>query len=208
MRAKFIAELVGTFFLALTVVLTVSPEGAGSLAPIAVGLLLAGVIFAGGHLSAAHYNPAITLAFWARGRCSRREVPVYLAAQLLGAAAAAFVADALRAGFPEPAVASYRAGPALLAEVLFTFVLAWVILNVATTRGTAGNPFYGMAIGATVTAAAYAVGPLSGAVLNPAVALALALSGLHGWGGLWIYLVATPAGALAAAAVLGLSVED
>jgi aquaporin Z len=90
-------------------------------------------------------------------------------------------------------------GPALLAEFLFTFALAFVVLNVATSKGTAGNSFYGLAIGMTVMAGAFAVGNISGGVFNPAVAVGISIMGLSSWGNIWIYLVANFAAALVAA---------
>jgi aquaporin Z len=87
----------------------------------------------------------------------------------------------------------------LIAEFVFTFALGWVVLNVATARGTHGNSFYGLAIGFTVVAGAYAVGGISGGVFNPAIALGAMVSGLLKWSNIWIYLVAEFVGGAAAA---------
>jgi len=87
----------------------------------------------------------------------------------------------------------------LVAEFIFTFALAWVVLHVATARGTLGNSFYGLAIGFTVVAGAYAVGGISGGVFNPAIAVGGMVSGLFEWKNIWIYLVADLAGAATAA---------
>lgn len=195
---KFVAELVGTFFLAFTIGMAASAGLAGDMAPVAIGAVLLAMIFACGHISDAHFNPAVTLALWLRGRCATAEIPVYVGAQLLAAGAAALVVrllttDGLAVGPALPLL------PLFVAELLFTFALAWVILNVATTEGTDGNSFYGLAIASVVTAAAYAIGPVSGAALNPAIVVGLCLAGVLGWGTLWIYFSAQFLGATAAA---------
>jgi aquaporin Z len=87
----------------------------------------------------------------------------------------------------------------LVAEFLFTFALAWVVLHVATARGTLGNSFYGLAIGFTVAAGAYAVGGTSGGVFNPAIAVGGMVTGLFEWSNIWIYVIAELLGAAAAA---------
>ncbi|MEO1365691.1 MAG: aquaporin [Acidobacteriota bacterium] len=193
---KYVTEGIGTFFLVLTVGLCAH---LGPLAPAAVGCVLMAVIYAGGHISAAHYNPVVTVAFWRCGRCPAGDIAPYIGAQLTGAALASGAAFVL-AGAPAPGAES-RLGAAFLAETLFTFALVWVILNVAAAHGTAGNPFYGAAIATVVVAGAYAVGPISGAVFNPAVGLGLCLMGIVDWASLWLYLAAPLLGALVAAAV-------
>jgi aquaporin Z len=91
--------------------------------------------------------------------------------------------------------------PALLAEFLFTFALVYVVLNAATAKGTAGNSFYGLAIGFTVMVGAFSVGNMSGGAFNPAVALGISVMGLSTWSNIWIYLVANFVGGAAAAGV-------
>ncbi len=197
---KYIVEFIGTFFLALTIGLAAVAGVAGNLAPIAIGAGLMAMIFAGGHISGAHYNPAVTLAAWIRGVCPTRDIVPYVVAQLAAALAASLVVRHLR---PDQIAAIKLfhpvAAPALLSEFLFTFALVFVILNVATAIGTRGNSFYGLAIGFTVTAGAFAVGPISGAAFNPAVAVHIALLGFISWADIWVYLVANFAGAAGAA---------
>jgi aquaporin Z len=118
--------------------------------------------------------------------------------QLAGAVLASFAARYI-AGSPSTPALEPAIGPALLAEVLFTFALAWVVLNAATSRDTEGNSFYGLAIGFTVGVGAFAVGAVSGGVFNPAVALGVSIMGLVSWSAIWIYLVANLAGAALAA---------
>ena len=204
MVRKLIVEFLGTFFLVLTIGLTVlgaDPDApASALAPLAIGSALMVMVYAGGHVSGAHYNPAVTVAVFLRGKCLAAEVVPYWIAQVLGASAAAFAALYLKGN---PAVAApLPAGlAALLAEFLFTFALAYVVLNVATSRGTEGNSNYGLAIGFTVMVGAFAVGGISGGVFNPAVAIGISLMGLSEWPNIWIFLAADFAGAVVAALV-------
>ena len=201
---KYLVEFIGTFFLVFTIGMTVIAPGAGNLAPLAIGMILAVVIYAGGHVSGAHYNPAVTLAVWLRGKCPAVDIIPYITAQLTGALVASLAVKALKTGLVAKAAAlggpmTPEVLPALLAEFLFTFVLAWVILHVATAKGTSGNSFYGAAIGGTVLAGAFAVGTISGGAFNPAVAFGLCLMGIVSWGSIWIYLAANFAGGIVAA---------
>ena len=203
---KYLVEFIGTFFLVFTIGMTVVAPGAGNLAPLAIGSVLAVMIFAGGHVSGGHFNPAVTIGVWLRGKCPTGDVIPYLGAQSAAALVASFAVKALKTGLVAKAAAMTGAMtpeilPALLAEFLFTFALVWVVLNVATAKGTSGNSFYGAAIGLTVTAGAYAVGGISGAVFNPAVAVGVCLMGLVSWGSFWLYIVACFAAAIAAATV-------
>ncbi len=195
---KYIMELVGTFFLVFTIGCTVVGNGAGALAPLAIGSALMIMVFAGGHISGAHYNPAVTLGVWLRGKCETKDVAGYMISQIAGAALAALAVKYLKAG-AAVAPMSLAALPALLAEFLFTFALVFVVLNVATAKGTSGNSFYGLAIGFTVMTGAFAVGNISGGVFNPAVAVGVSMMGLSAWTNLWIYLVADFAAGAAAA---------
>src|SRR5256714_239748 len=195
---KYIAEFIGTFFLVLTIGCTGIGAGAGVIAPLAIGAALMVMVYAGGHISGAHYNPAVTLAILLRGKLNAADVLPYIVAQLAGAALAAVAVKFLRAGIDVTAIAP-KMGPALLAEFLFTFALVYVVLNAATAEGTSGNSFYGLAIGFTVMTGAFAVGDISGGAFNPAVALGICILGISDWGNIWIYLVANfAAGALAA----------
>ena len=195
---KYIMELLGTFFLVFTIGCTVVGNGAGALAPLAIGSALMVMVFAGGHISGAHYNPAVTLGVWMRGKCETRDVAGYMISQVVGAMLAASAVKYLKAG-TTVAPMTLATLPALLAEFLFTFALVFVVLNVATAKSTAGNSFYGLAIGFTVMTGAFAVGNISGGVFNPAVAVGISMMGLSTWANIWIYLVAEAAGGVAAA---------
>ncbi len=195
---KYLVEFIGTFFLVLTIGLVVLEPGAGAMAPIAIGSVLMVMVYAGGHVSGAHYNPAVTLAVWMRGRCPMEDVFPYVVAQLLGSAAAAAVVLFMKSNPPVQA-ANPDILRALLAEFLFTFALCFVILNVATAKKTSGNSYFGLAIGFTVLAGAYAVGAVSGGAFNPAVALGITVLGLSSIGHIWIFLVGNFAGGAVAA---------
>jgi aquaporin Z len=195
---KYFAEFIGTFFLVLTIGCTVIGHGAGPFAPLAIGFALMVMVFAGGHISGGHFNPAVTLGVWLRGKCETKDVVPYMVFQTIGALVAAFVVKFLKGGV---AMAPLHPAtlPALLAECLFTFALVYVVLNVATAKGTSGNSFYGLAIGSTVLVGAFAVGGISGGVFNPAVAAGISVMGISSWANIWIYLVADFAGAALAA---------
>jgi aquaporin Z len=194
---KYIAEFIGTFFLVLTIGCTVIPGNPGVIPPLAIGAALMVMIFAGGHISGGHFNPAVTLAVFVRGRCAAPDVLPYWIAQVLAGVAAAVVAVFLvgRSGTP---MEIKNVPAALVAEFLFTFALAYVVVNSATAKGTAGNSFYGLAIGMTVMVGAFAVGGISGGAFNPAVAIGIAVMKLVNLGQIWIHLVANLAGGLAA----------
>ena len=203
---KYITEFIGTFFLVLTVGCTVVPGTAGVIAPLAIGSALMVMIYAGGHISGGHYNPAVTLAVWLRGRCDTKDVVPYIISQLAAAAAAAAVVGFLYGTAKSTmTIESANIPKALLAEFLFTFALAYVVLNSATAKATANNSFYGLAIGFTVLSGAFAVGGISGGAFNPAVAVGIGLMKLVNISQIWIHIVADLAGGAAAAAVFKLN---
>jgi aquaporin Z len=169
------------------------------IAPLAIGFVLMVMVYAGGHVSGAHYNPAVTLGLLVRGRCSTQDAIGYIVAQVAGAVVAALAVGMLKGGAPVTA-APIAVAPALVAEFLYTFALVYVVLNVATAKGTSGNSFYGLAIGSTVMVGAFSVGAISGGAFNPAVAIGATVMGLASAGSLWVYLVAN----FAAGAVAGI----
>jgi aquaporin Z len=193
---KYLVELIGTFFLVLTVGQTVVAPGAGALAPLAIGSALMVMIYAGGHYSGGHYNPAVTLAVWIRGRCDTKDVIPYWIAQVAGAALAAFVVIYFKDGAAkdDPSIPAMDVLKGFLAEFLFTFALAYVVLNSATAKATAGNSFYGLAIGFTVVVGAFAVGGISGGAFNPAVAIGATIMNLIKLNVVWVHLIADFAG--------------
>lgn len=199
---RYLTELIGTFFLVLTVGLT-TLQGA-TMAPLAIGSALMIMVYMGGHVSGGHYNPAVTLGVLLAGKSTTGDLLAYWVAQVLGGLLAALAVRALVgetfAPAPGPGVG---VGATVLAEILFTFALVLVVLNAAVSAATEGNSFYGLAIGFTVMVGAWAVGPISGAAFNPAVAvgptLLHATAGGGSWKWLWVYVVAPLAGGAAAA---------
>jgi aquaporin Z len=172
--------------------------------PLAIGSVLMVMIYAGGHVSGAHYNPAVTVAVFLRGRCAAADVVPYWIAQLAGAAAASAILLAFKTAKAITLDANVPAGFA--SEFLFTFALAYVVLNVATAKATAGNSYFGLAIGFTVLAGAFSVGHVSGGAFNPAVGLGVWTMGLESIGQFGVYCVSDFGGAAFAALVYRLVV--
>jgi aquaporin Z len=195
---KYLVEFIGTFFLVFTVGMTV--RGGAPLAPIAIGASLMIMVFAGGHVSGGHFNPAVTLGVFLRGKCDGKDVFPYWIAQALAALVAAATVTYLFSG-KASAPALHGTMPSAVVEFLFTFALVWVVLNTATSKGTAGNSFYGLAIGMTVMTGAVAVGGISGGAFNPAVALGVVRMGLESTKQLGVFVVSE----LVAAAVAALA---
>lgn len=199
---NFVVEFIGTFFLVLTIGMSVIEPGAGAMAPLAIGSALMVMVYAGGHISGAHYNPAVTLGILVRGKIDVKNAVIYWIAQFAGAVIAAVVVmhlkgDAMSAVKPMAG----DVGKQLLVEFLFTFALVYVVLNVATADSTSGNSYFGLAIGFIVLAGAYSVGSISGGAFNPAVALGISTMGLVAMQNIWIYLVACFAGGIVAAII-------
>jgi len=199
-----VTEMIGTFFLVLAVGLSVN-QGA-PLAPIAIGFTLMVMVYAGGRLSGAHYNPAVSLAAMLRGALPAAKLVPYWSAQLVGGVLAALLVWKLtgRALHVAPAEATSMM-KAVFGEAVATFGLAYVVLHVATGRGTEGNSYFGLAIGATVAAFAVAFGGITGGAFNPAVGLAPAIvemiAGQTPSALAWVYAVGPFAGAATAAYV-------
>jgi aquaporin Z len=186
---KLAVEFIGTFFLVFTVgTATARLTGVGVLAPLAIGSILMVMIFAGGHISGGHFNPAVSTGVLVRGRMETPEWLAYVITQLIAGIIGGLLASAV--------AGHQHAGPlasvfkVLIVEFLFTFALVWVVLNVATTKANEGNSFYGLAIGFTVLAGAFAVGGLSGGAFNPAVALGQIVHGAVTFGHIWEYWLA------------------
>lgn len=206
MVGKLIVEAIGTFFLVFTIGQTVKDPNASAMAPLAIGSALMVMVYAGGHFSGGHYNPAVTLGVTLRRKMTWAEALPYMGAQVLGAVIAAGVVLFIKGSAPpfEPpakGAGDYQLIAQAVGDFLFTFALVYVVLNSATAKGTAGNSFYGLAIGFTVMTGAFAVGPVSGGAFNPAVGVGVTLMGLADVTRLIIYLVADFLGGAAAALV-------
>lgn len=208
---KLLTEFVGTFFLVLVIGLAVT--GSVAMAPLAIGVALMVLVYMGGHISGAHYNPAVSTAALLRGKMPSADFVPYVISQLLGGTAAAAMVHVItgQTFAPAPAPGIGIMAP-LLVEVLFTFLLALVVLNTATHAATKGNSFYGLAIGGTVLAAAFVGGGISGGAFNPAVGVGPlvvhATAGGGSLGNLWLYLVGPLLGGVLAAVVFGIQEQE
>ncbi|WP_068468850.1 MIP/aquaporin family protein [Candidatus Protochlamydia phocaeensis] len=196
---RYIYEFIGTFFLVLTVgLVTLDPHNIGLWAPLAIGSILMVMVFAGGHISGGHYNPAVSLAAFIAKKLSSRDLGIYWVVQFVAGIIAALLTAYLKDGFSSHAI-EIQYDKAFVLEFLFTFALCYVVLNVAAARATDGNSYFGLAIGFTVLVGAYAIGNLSSAALNPAVALGLSVLKSSAWSNLWVYLIANLLGGAVAA---------
>ena len=197
LQRKLTVEFVGMFIFMFTVGMATNKAGAGTLAPLAIGSVLMVMVFAGGHVSGGHFNPAVSAAVLLRRRMLANEFVAYVLTQFVAVILAGLLVRYVGGREPHAVVAS--SAKMLIVEFIFTFALAWVVLHVATSRGTEGNSFYGLAIGFTVLTGALAVGGISGGAFNPAIAVGAMVTGLFEWSNIWIYLVADFVGAAAAA---------
>jgi aquaporin Z len=206
---KYAVEVIGTFFLVFTV--AASGFSHSAFTPLAAGAALMVMVYAGGHISGGHYNPAVTLAALWRRRIGLADAVAYWIAQFGAGIVAGVVARAVVN--PSAVATLHPAGHALVAtgvvELLFTFALCYVVLNVATSKDQLNNSFFGLAIGFTVLAGAFAVGGISGGAFNPAVSLGAAIGGLFAWSTLWVYIVVQAVGGtLAGLTFLALNPDD
>jgi aquaporin Z len=204
---NMLTEFIGTFFLVLTIGLTVTANS--QFAPLAIGASLMIMVYAGGHISGGHYNPAVSLAAMMRGALPSGQYVPYVISQVVGAVVASIVVYVItgKTFAPMPAAEATTLG-ALLVEILYTFALCLVVLNVAVAKKTQGNSYYGLAIGFTVVVAAFAGGGISGGAFNPAVGIGPtiinAMMGGGSWSALWLYLVGPLVGGALAATVFGI----
>lgn len=208
MKAKLITEFIGTFFLCLTICVSGAFGLSGPNAPFAISGTLMVMIYAGAHVSGAHYNPAVTISIWIRGACERSEVVPYAISQLAAGFLAALVASnliiagSISEDYP---IAMFESSgivvPIIVSELLFTFALVFVILNVATSESNEGNGYYGAAIALVVLAGALTVGSISLASFNPAVSLSLVVVGKMAVADLWLHFAPQLFGAGAASLV-------
>ena len=197
-NAKMASEFIGTFFLTMTIFIAAVLGSGDSLAPFGIAATLMVMIYALGHISGAHFNPAVSIGLFLRGACSKDDLPLYLAAQLAAGVIAGLIGVNLFAG--DVTITAFEfseiSNSVLAAEFLFTFALMFVILHVATEQD--GNPFYGAAIAFTVLAGAITVGGISGGSFNPAVTSMLIVSGKLAVADCWMHLLPQLIGAIAA----------
>jgi aquaporin Z len=206
---RYVVEFIGTFFLMFAVGMA-ALTGSVFL-PLAAGSTLMVMIYAGGHISGGHYNPAVTMAVLVRRRIGIGDAVGYWIAQVVGAVVAGVIARAVVNPLAVRALtlSGHLEAAAAVAELLFTFALCYVMVNVATSKDQPNNGFFGLAIGFTLVAGAFAIGGISGGALNPAVALGAATTGLFAWSTVWVYiLVELAAGVAAGLAFLALNPHD
>lgn len=164
MSPKYVIEFIGTFFLVLVIAFGKNP--------IATAGILMAVVYLGGYISGAHYNPAVSIAVFLQKKIDTTTLVKYIATQIIAAMLASFTYLILtRANFYISPGEGSSFGTAVLAEMLFTFVLCTVVLHTAVSEKTKGNSYFGLAIGATVGVAGLTIGNISGAALNPAVGI-------------------------------------
>ena len=197
---KYLVEFIGTFFLVFTVGSAVLFGGEGVIAPISIGFVLMVMVYAGGHISGGHYNPAVSLASAVRGALNWSQLVPYWISQILGAYVAILIVSHF-IEFPTFQNCPFTLGQLVTGEFLFTFALCYVVLQVATSKKTAGNSYYGLAIGSTVTVGAFAVGALCLGAFNPAVAVALGVFKATTWCGVGIIALTNLVAAAVAALV-------
>lgn len=199
---KYLTELIGTFVFMFAVIgIVLSGTECVAATALGIGSVLMVMVYASGHISGGHLNPAVSIAAYLRGALPAGDLGPYIVAQLVGALAAFGVGfglwhDKYSTGTLDLSGAIW---PALLAELIFTFALCYIVLHTATSKDSAGNSFYGLAIGFIVSVGVVAVGAISGAAFNPAITFGLMLSGIFAWKYLWVYLVAQVLGAVVAA---------
>ena len=196
---KYITEFIGTLFLVLSVGMSGNP--------LAIGATLMVMVYAGGHISGGFYNPAVTVAVFVRGKISLGETLSYIGSQIAGALVAALLVSVF-ISLPDTSTQSINVTKALIAEVLGTFALAYVVLNTGTAKSTSGNSYFGLAIGFTVFAMAVCFGNYSGGAFNPAVAIGASIMKIFAWSNIWIYIMACFAGGIIAGLVFKMNNPD
>ncbi len=194
---KYVVEFIGTFFLVFAIGMLATLPGNGVISALAIGLILMALVYAGGHISGGHYNPAVSLAAAIRGALPAGDFIPYVISQLLGAFGA-FALIAMLTDLPDVTMCSYSMLQIIIGEFLFTFALCYVVLSTATSVQNRGNSFYGLAIGAIVTAGAFiAGGVICYGAFNPAVAFGLWMLHLSC---LWLTIITIIANIIAAIA--------
>lgn len=199
---KYLTEMIGTFVFMFAVIgIVLSGSECVAATALGIGSVLMVMVYASGHISGGHLNPSVSIAAYLRGALPLSDLGPYIAAQLAGALVAFAVGfglwhDKYSTGTLDLSGAIW---PAFLAELIFTFALCYIVLHTATSKDSAGNSFYGLAIGFIVTVGVVAVGAISGGAFNPAITFGLMLSGIFAWKFLWVYLIAQVLGAVVAA---------
>ncbi len=197
---KYVAEFIGAFFLVMTVCMTIKSEPSW-LSALATGLMIIAITYSGFQISGGHFNPAVSVASYLRGKLDAGDLLPYIVAQFLGGVLASMLAGFLLSsqGAIAPATIDLEVAPALISELLGTILFVYVYLNVTTAKKTKGNEFYGLAIGGTFIACHYAFSAITAGAFNPAIALGLTMADCTSWSSIWIFLLANLLGGALAA---------
>ncbi len=170
---KCLVEFIGAFFLVFTIGCASFPNSQNAFPPMAIGFILMVMVYAGGHVSGGHYNPAVSLAAAIRGALPWKDFVPYIIAQFIGGVLAALLASYIVAIPPYASESAYSTIPMIICEFLFTFALCYTVLHTATSEDTKGNSYYGLAIGSVVLVGILATSGTCYGAFNPAVALGL-----------------------------------
>ncbi len=170
---KCLVEFIGAFFLVFTIGCASFPNSQNAFPPMAIGFILMVMVYAGGHISGGHYNPAVSLAAAIRGALPWKDFGPYIIAQFIGGVLAALLASYIVAIPPYASESAYSTIPMIICEFLFTFALCYTVLHTATSEDTKGNSYYGLAIGSVVLVGILATSGTCYGAFNPAVALGL-----------------------------------
>lgn len=204
---KYLVEFIGTFILVFTIGCAVA--SGSPLAALAIGSALMVMVYAGGHISGANYNPAVSLSLVMRGKLSKADFIPYIVAQIAGGLTGAILSHFVtgnNAAVVHAPGANISMMSALLAEIIGTFALCYVVLNTAVAKANSGNSFYGLAIGFTVFLMAVGLGGISGGAFNPAVGIGRNIADAivgdgHTIVNIWLYIVGPLAGGVLASIV-------
>ena len=197
---KYVVEFIGTFFLVMCICMT-EGGGLGEFAPLAIGVTLMIMVYAGGYISGSHFNPAVTVAVYLRGKLDAGDVLPYMLGQFLGSTLAVMLAGFLLTSTqaPEPMTKELDIVPTLIAEILGTLFCVYVYLNMFTTRRTSGNTYFGIVIGLAYMVSLYMFQSISTGAFNPAVALGITMANITSWSSIWIFIVSNFVGGVLAA---------
>lgn len=203
---KVLTEFLGTFIFLFVIALAAGSDNPSVLTPLAIGGVLMVMVYMGGHRSGGHYNPAVSTGALLAKKLTGAEWVQYVATQIVAGILAFSLGNYITGNTVELAPGTkFTSLHALIVETIFTLALVLVVLNVACSKKTEGNSFYGLAIGFTIVVAAIAAGPISGGAFNPAIGIgATVVHAIHGggtWSHIWIPIVGPLIGAVIAALV-------
>ncbi|MDE0953949.1 MAG: aquaporin [Candidatus Poseidoniales archaeon] len=195
---KLTTEFIGTFLLSFTICASGLYGSAEDYAPFIISFNLMIMIYAGRHISGAHYNPVITITIYLRGIFDKNDILPYIVLQIIAAVSAALVVERFSLSNATSSEIFSLGFEAIIAELIFTFIFAYVVLHVATTESTLDNNYYGAAIALVIFIGAITVGSISLASFNPAVTSALIISGKVTLGDSWMHFIPQLVGAILA----------